>query len=517
MVLRIPTHHRSRVLLCILACVGIGPNRLAAQSASTGESSAEKSEGLLRACGCPDGRRFALGASMFGRSSARVLITGFRSEAAANVRAGAVPRCSDLAVLGQVVELLQASDGRPFLKRDSLKRGTISSICDTQISFFEPKKSYDFFADDGSAVTLTDDGGPPVDSQPPVKATDPESEKGAEADENVDLTGQDLIRLLPAKAPANDPGNSPFDEQDLKEGAYFIVSKRCKAPTQNDGGSVSSTSQNRALEVTVPAGTLGRIEKQAGFRSEPTWVVELFPDSAPQPFWRSLLQKTRSFAGQRAVAGKVVLPSSHMVEINHFFDQYGVDWTYFGDQTDGNRRAQEAGTTHLPLLYSPAPPSLEENVAEAQKVHAAEAMEKATLGLRLVPKDRGILAKRTMLVLDESAGSGAGATPDLLHRQCFVGLGALKGERHAPNEAEKAGLRVVDADVKVFQPKNSQVVPADFYAIDLQFMLQPDSGTSKIPVVCRFPLAPIDTALVDSAARILSRQFEIEAQNRGER
>jgi hypothetical protein len=266
-------------------------------------------------------------------------------------------------------------------------------------------------------VTLTDDGGPPVDSQPPVKATDMESEKGAEADENVDLTGQDLIQLLRAKAPASDPGNSPFDEQDLKVGAYFIVSKRCKAaPAQSDGGPVSSTSQNRALEVTVPAGTLGRIEKQAGFRSEPTWVAELFPDSAPQPFWRSLLQRTRSFAGQRAVAGKVVLPSSHMVEINHFFDQYGVDWTYFGDQTDGNRRAQEAGTTHLPLLYSPAPPSLEENVAEAQKAHAAEAMEKATLGLCLVPKDRGILAKGTMLVLDESAGAAPALRPT-----CFTG------------------------------------------------------------------------------------------------
>jgi hypothetical protein len=40
-----------------------------------------------------------------------------------------------------------------------------------------------------------------------------------------------------------------------------------------------------------------------------------------------------------------------------------------------------------------------------------------------------------------------------------VGLGALKGERHAPKEAEKVSLRVVDADVKVLQPKNSELVP----------------------------------------------------------
>jgi len=71
--------------------------------------------------------------------------------------------------------------------------------------------------------------------------------------------------------------------------------------------------------VTVVAGTFGRIEKQSGFRSEPLWIVEVLPGSAPQPFWRSLISIPRMYAGPREpmLPRKVVLASSRVVEINH--------------------------------------------------------------------------------------------------------------------------------------------------------------------------------------------------------
>lgn len=505
-------------LLCVLACIVFGSMHILAQSApSSSQSGAVKSAGsdltvtanAQRACSCPDRRRFAIGASMFGKNSARVLITGFHSEPSAGAGPENLPRCSDLLVLGQVVELAQAPDGRPFLKRDNLKRGSISRICDTQISFIEPKKSYDFFADDGSALTLTEDAAPqPVDPAQPVENTE----------QSDDLAGQDLLRLLPAKTAVSDPGNTQFDEQDLKEGAYVILRKRSKAAVaESDDNSAASVAQNRLREVTVPAGTLGIIRKRAGFRSEALWIVEILPDSAPRPFWRSLLRITRSFIGQPAVAGQVVLSSSHIVEINHFFDQYRVDWTYFGDDTGNVANKPDPGTTRLPAIYSPVPLSLEENVAEAQKFRLAEAIEKATVGIRLVARNRAVLARRTMLVLDEAVPSGAETAPDLLHRQCFVGLDRLKDSQSKGEDPTRPqALRITKADVKIFQPKDDGQVPTDFYAIDLQFTLQPDFGASKIPLVCRFPLASIDLGLVDSAARILSSKFEVGTRNRGE-
>src|SRR5260370_24147282 len=109
-----------------------------------------------RACGCADGRRFPIGASMFAKNSARVVITGFRPDLHASTRGGKPAPCTDLVVLGQAVQLARAQDGRPFLKRQSLKRGIIHGICDTKIQFGQAKKTYDFFADDGAAITLTE-------------------------------------------------------------------------------------------------------------------------------------------------------------------------------------------------------------------------------------------------------------------------------------------------------------------------------------------------------------------------
>lgn len=465
-----------------------------------------------RACNCPDGRRFAIGASMFGKNSARILITGFHSEPSLSTGHNDPPHCSDLLVLGQIVQLMQAPDGRPFLKRDNLKRGTISRICDTQITFIEPKKSYDFFADDGSALTLTDDARP----QEAASAEAIENKPVEDVEESEDLTGQDLLQLLPEKNATSDLRRTPFDEQDLKEGAYIIIRKRSKAAlAESDDGSAPHVSQNRPHEVTIPAGTLGRIEKRAGFQSEALWTAEILPDSAPRPFWSSLLLAAKTLVKPQAVARKVVLPSSQIVEINHFFDQYGVDWTYFGADTGEAAGEQSAGTTRLPEIYSPSPLPLEKNVAEAQKFHVTEGIEKAAVGLRLVLKDRELLAKRTTLVLDEAGASGAETAPDLFHRQCFVGFDRLK-ESQSEKSIRPQTLRITDADVRIFQPKDAEQVPTDFYAIDLQFTLQPDFGAGRIPLVCRFPLASIDLELVDAATHILSSKFEIRPRERGE-
>ena len=492
-------------VVCVLACFGFGPSQVLAQSAGPEPADAQ------RACSCSDGRRFAIGASMFGKNSARILITGFHSEP--SLRAGSdPPHCSDLLVLGQIVQLMQAPDGRPFLKRDNLKRGTIPRICDTRITFIEPKKSYDFFADDGSALILTDDAAP----QAAASANPIENKPVEDTEQSEDLTGQDLLQLLPEKNAISDLRDTPFDEQDLKEGAYIIVRKRSKAAVaESDDGSAPHPSQNRPHEVTIPAGTLGRIEKRAGFQSEALWTAEILPDSASRPFWSSLLVAAKALVKQQAVVGKVVLPSSQIVEINHFFDQYGVNWTNFGADTGEAASEQSAGTTRLPEIYSPSPLPLEKNVAEAQKFHALEGIEKAAVGLRLVLKNRELLAKHTMLVLDEADTSGTEAAPDLFHRQCFVGFDRLK-ESPSEKSIGPQTLRITDVDVKIFQPKDSEQVPTDFYAIDLHLTLQPDFGDGRIPLVCRFPLASIDVELVDAATRILSSKFEIRPRDRGE-
>src|ERR1700736_6166952 len=57
-------------------------------------------------CGCSDGRRFSTGASLFGKNSARVLVTGFRPQPSASASEGELTQCTDLLVLGQVIRLL---------------------------------------------------------------------------------------------------------------------------------------------------------------------------------------------------------------------------------------------------------------------------------------------------------------------------------------------------------------------------------------------------------------------------
>jgi len=166
---------------------------------------AQTSSRPAQGCGCPDGRRFSTGASLFGKNSARVLVTGFRPQPPASASAVELTQCTELLVLGQVIRLLNTPDGRPFLKRESLKRGVIHNICDTKIHFVEAKKSYDFFQDDGSALTLSgSDAGPASmsgDANSAIGSVPEESSDEVELDEN--LTGRDLLQLIPRKGLEN--------------------------------------------------------------------------------------------------------------------------------------------------------------------------------------------------------------------------------------------------------------------------------------------------------------------------
>jgi len=73
-------------------------------------------------------------------------------------------------------------------------------------------------------------------------------------------------------------------------------------------------------------------------------------------------------------------------------------------------------------------------------------------------------------------------------------------------------LRISDVDIRVFQPRDSPQVPDDYYAIDLKLQLRSDSGKTNVPVVCRFPFAPIDMNLLVEAERILSSEFAIQTR-----
>jgi hypothetical protein len=468
------------------------------------------------ACGCSDGRQFAVGASLFGKNSSRVLITALRPEPVSGSPQRGLSPCTDVVVVGQMVRLLQVPDDHPFLKRESLKRGIISDICDTKIQFAEAKRSYDFFAADGSAVTLTDEDtnqtSPPTSSG---EAAEPDFEERAAMDSGQDLTGKDLISLIPSKIPEDEAGQSGFDADDLKEGAYFIVRKRLKAEAASEdsagGMKVTATgSRDEETEITVPAGTLGKIEKRAGFRSEPLWVGEILPDSAPRPFWRTLLSLPKGFA-KPAFPKKVVLPTSQIVEINHFLDQYGVEWTRFGKDLENSEGREGSDTNRLPDLYSPPALPLEENISTAQRARVLEAIQSATVGLRLEFKDTKAAIWRSTLILDDVNGNVATENaPNLLHRQCFVGLDKLGTElSKSPAIPRPPTLQVTRVDIKVFQPSSLDQVSLDYYAIDLEFLLRPNFASGEIPVVCRFPSTPINFALGEMAERILSSRFEI--------
>jgi len=458
-------------------------------------------------CSCPDGRQFSIGSSLFGKNSARIIITGFHRDL---VKPGQPP-CKDLTVVGQAVRL-EVLTGHPFLRREDRKRGTIADICQTKIQFAQPSKSYDFFKDDGTAVTLSD-----IEAAQTV----PENGTGAKPDtpeamgdqRRDDLTGKDLIRMLPEQEPAEDPGSAGFDVDDLKEGAYFIVRRQIKAePAVDDlAGSSVGPAANSQRELTIWAGSLGRIEKRAGFRDGPLWLVEVLPHSAPLPFSAYLRALPSTFRKHQPAQKKFVLASDDIVEINHFFDKYSLEWTRFGDESDDARKREFAGTTVLPGIYSEPRPTLDETLQNAKEAALDKDLRQAAMRLTFTLKDPqpAATAGPGVLVLDDEDEPGT-ATPHYFHKQCFVG--EYQGPK-APGSPGSPVFRVTDADVAIFQPERSPQVPNDYFAVDVRLQLRSDGGRS-MPVVCRFPSAAIEESLLDSSKQILSKIFSVVPSSR---
>jgi hypothetical protein len=259
-------------------------------------------------------------------------------------------------------------------------------------------------------------------------------------------------------------------------------------------------------ELTIPAGTLGRIEKRAGFRQDPLWLVEIVPHSAPLSFSSQIRSLPNAFRRHHALQRKFVLASSEIVEINHFMDKYSVEWTRFGDDSDEARKREFAGTTILPGIYSPAEPDLDENLDDAQQARIEDAIQRAAMHLVLTVKDRRPFGNGSVLVLDAESPPGL-ASPHFFHNQCFV------PEDQFLQAPASAAFRVAEASLAIFEPAHAPQVPKAYYAVDLA--LQLNSGTGKsIPVVCRFPSAPIEVNLLDNAERILSTFFSFASSTR---
>jgi len=408
---------------------------------------------------------------------------------------------------------MNTPDGRPFLKRENAKRGIIRNICETRIRFVEVKKSYDFFANDANAVTLTEDDAMQASSGDPNHAPGSIREEPADVELDENLTGKDLLRLVPNQFAnsSSDAGHSTFDEEDLKEGAYLVCPKRLRGAMVRDGNLRRAVEDK---EVSLPAEAVGRIDKRAGFRHEPLWIVDMLPDSAPRPLWQSLFPFRRPFGEPDLVARtKVILPSSQVLEINYFLDQSGVSSTRFREVARQTDVREKDATRRLPEIYGPPGLPLEENLAIAQRNRTFAAIQDATLGLRLAFKNREVAARRSTLVLEEGTrdDSHDKAVPALFRRQCFLGLDKLgNSQENATDNSVAPALTVTGVDVKVFRPQTHLRVASTYYAIELELLLRPNFGSKEVPLICRFPWALIDPTLVDMAERILISQFEVQ-------
>jgi len=455
------------------------------------------------ACSCPDGRQFSTGSSIFGENSARVSITGFHRDLGQPEEPNGLPRCKQLTVIGQTVRL-EVIAGHPFLRREDRKRGTIPDICNTRIQFAEARKSYDFFKDDGSALTLGDvnAGQTPDEESANTQGRasgDPSATGGVI--ERDDLTGKDLIRMIPAQDPGQDPSDAAFGVEDLKEGAYFIVRRQVKAaPAVDDAlGTKIGTPPKTQGEVTVWAGSLGRIQSRAGFRDGPLWIAEVLPYSAPPSFSYYLHSVPSAFRKHRPVQTKVVLASGDIVEINHFLDKYSLEWTRFGADSDQARERESAGTTFLNDLYSAHQPDLDENLQTAKDGGIERDIRKAATRLSFRFKDPGRSMGAGPLVLEAENATGT-AEPHYFHQQCFV-------ERHEGLAGSRT-FAVSGTDLAIFQPEDSPQIPKDYYAVDVRLQLKSERG-EFMQIVCRFPSAAVEESLLDNARRILSGVFSI--------
>jgi hypothetical protein len=450
-----------------------------------------------------------------------VVVTGFRPDlpASPSIPGDAPDACADVLVLGQVIELARSEEGRPFLMRRSLKRGTIHNICQTKIHFVKANQAYDFFADDRSALTLREE-----EPDAPL-AEDNRSQVTADEiglDEN--LTGRDLLELTRRKAPRSAPErpeDSTFDSFDLKQGAYFVCRRRSRAAIVGNGGlqrvSVSSSAAAPGKRgITVRAGTLGRIEKSAGFRSEPLWLAEILPDSAAPPFLRSLASLPGIPGGLRepAYSIQVILAASDLIEVNEYLDRSRTEWTRLGEGSETS--TIEQSTTRLPMLYAQPVFPLDQNLNIAERDGVFSAVQNATRGLSLVFRNPNIVADHGFLLVEEGrlCTVDGNAVADLWRRQCFLGFGDAL-DRFSDHAARPA-LFVSGADIKVFRPKHTSQVPPNYYAIDLELQLRANFNPTQLKLVCRFPLAPIDLTLIDMAREMLSSAFEFHKETLAE-
>jgi hypothetical protein len=447
-------------------------------------------------CVCSDERQFSIGQSLFGKGSARVVISDFTGNF---FQAGRLPLCRDLFLVGQVIRRKEVA-GHSYLKRETVKRGTIPDICQTQIQFTARNKSYDFFTEDGAAITLSD-----LDEPGETRRGNDANETSVDDDsEPADLRGKDLIRLIAREAPEGDSGQSPFSADELKEGAYVVVVKRIRArPVLDDDAAAGLSTAPVSRPVNIPPGSLCRIQKGAGFKPGPMWQVELLPYSGKASLWETLLSVPGNIRGRNPRLNRFVLAGKDILEINRYLDKHGTEWTAFGDESPDARERDELGTTTLPDVYLPHPLFLDDNLDAARESDAFQAMRAAVLALTFVSKPFPGPRSSELLVLEETSKRDADtqADPNLFQQQCFVDFRAALSPR---------ALRVVDFDLRIFQPGNSTQVSQDYYAVDLAFQLNSGAG-ADIPAVCRFPLATIAPTLLDKSIRILSNQFEIRS------
>lgn len=453
--------HLSLPVLAIVLC---GANFQAAWGQAISAPAPDK-------CSCQDGRSFAVGGALYGKNSTRIVITNLKVGAYSSAPAPESARCESLLVAGQTVTQKNDGKGHLYLQRETVKRGAIDEICASQITFKKPGKP-----------NIIDE----------VEAELRRLEKGDEADELAvdeaipkfeypDLGDSSSVKAEPGN---NAPGESPFDTQPFKDGAFVIV---------------------RKAHGEVHRGTLGRLDKLAGNADPNIWTVDSWPNSLPQPFWRLVFGPR----GTTATVKKVIVPEPDLEEINELLDRLRIDTIHFGQAKDD----EESPYTSTLRIYSQIVP-LEQNLAKAAQNGAVERISGIVSKLSLSAKSLRLFDRRELVVLDDlSEKSAADPQADFTHRQCFIGLGALNAK------AAVGGLKfeIHDVDVRVFKPVGSSAdsskVSDRYYAIDLAFVADSSGGGASIPVVCRFPGAPIGLDIVDMSIKILSQAFDIGPGN----
>src|SRR5258708_25403088 len=114
------------------------------------------------------------------------------------------------------------------------------------------------------------------------------------------------------------------------------------------------------------------------------------------------------------------------------------------------------------MLYARPVLPLEENLAVAEQTGMLAAVREVTSGLRLIFRDPETVAQRRTLVFDERASGRAhgDALPDLLRRQCFLGMDRLGSSQESlTRDSTRPALSFTGADGRVFRPKRWPQVP----------------------------------------------------------